>query len=70
MLVDIILRLENINEELPRLFEKLQFRVKMLAKVNATQHDHYSKYYNEETKNLVAEHFVNDIQYFGYQFED
>jgi len=41
-----------------------------LPKKNATEHEHYSTYYNEETKNMVDEMYSEDIEFFNYKFED
>jgi hypothetical protein len=35
-----------------------------------TDHLHYSNYYNEETKEVIAKAFAWDIDHFGYEFED
>ena len=36
---------------------------------NATGHKPYWKYYTDETREMVADLFQNDIRMFGYTFE-
>jgi hypothetical protein len=36
----------------------------------ATEHDHYSTYYTDELRGIIARRFARDIRRFGYKFED
>lgn len=43
-------------------------RVDVETRIHPTNHRHYSEYYTEKSKKLVAEHYSKDIQYFKYAF--
>ena len=59
----IILKYENLNEELNNFFDK---KIN-LPITNKTKHEHYLKYYNEESLNIVYNKFKKDFEKFNYK---
>lgn len=58
-------------EELRLAWGVIQYRLgikKALPRLNSTNHTHYRDYYNDETKNIIAEKYKWAIDYFGYTF--
>jgi hypothetical protein len=66
--VDFIGRHEYLQEDFNVVCDYLSFEPITLPVYNKTDHEHYSTYYNEDTKAIVAELFAKDIEYFGYKF--
>ena len=71
-LVDYVVRLENLKEDLSPIIEKHfpDFYINYNIRKNSTEHDHYSTYYNEHTKSIVADLYHYDIEKWGYKFEE
>lgn len=71
LLIDNILRFENIEEDLKLLFkdEPLWQSANInFGKINESKHDDYKKYYNEELIKLVQIIFKKDFEYFNFDY--
>lgn len=68
LLVDFVGRYETLTQDFTQICTVLKIPAQ-LPHINQTKHRDYRSYYNERTRQLVAEHFAADIALFGYQFE-
>lgn len=69
LLVDDIGRFENYAADSKRFLDKIGVPQTMPEKLNTSKHLHYSEYYSDFGKELVAEVFQDDVTNFGYEFE-
>ena len=67
VIVDYICRFESLREDFAYVCDKIGVDA-TLPQENATEHDHYSKYYNKYTKKIISRCFEKDIEKFGYRF--
>ena len=67
--MDDILRFENLNEDWARLCDKQGWDLE-LPHTNKSSGKHYTEYYDNETRDMVARRYADDIDYFGYEFGD
>jgi len=66
--VDHVLRLEHLSKDFPRLCRALNLPPAELPCRNWKLHGHYSSYYDDVTRQMVADYYAKDIGAFGYEF--
>lgn len=69
-LFDFIGRYESLQKDFDFVCDRLGFFRIRLPHYNRTRHAHYSSYYSEETRQIVGELYREDVEMFGYTFED
>jgi hypothetical protein len=79
ILVDDIYDFKNLDDSWEIICEKIGIPHEELINNKTPEHNvvcgkkqtqHYSKYYNDKTTQIVREHFAREIEYFGYKFDD
>ena len=68
---DRLIRYENLESDFSETCEDLGIEYEKLPHFNKTEgkEGHYSQYYDEETKEIVARSYADDIENFGYEYE-
>lgn len=66
--IDFVGRFENIQEDFDYICDKVGIAKMKLPHKNKTRHNHYSTYYDEESRDMIAEVFKQDIERFGFEF--
>ena len=67
--VDYIMRFENLVEDFRAVCTAIDISPATLPQYNRSSRDHYSKYYDDELRELVRNRFGAEIERFGYVFE-
>jgi Sulfotransferase family len=68
--VDYIMRFENLADDFRTVCGTLGISPGALPRYNRSSREHYSKYYDDELRDLVRARFVAEIERFGYTFEE
>lgn len=67
-LVDFVGRYEKVGRDFARVCERIGVECS-LAHENRSSHGDFRKYYTPRTRELVAEAYRKDIEFFGYEFD-
>jgi Sulfotransferase family len=66
---DSIIRFENLADDFRAVCAALGISPTTLPRYNRSKREHYSRYYDDELRELVFARFAAEIERFGYTFE-
>jgi len=69
LVTDMLLRMENLQQDFDIACDIIGIERYKVPHINKTKHMHYTKYYDDESRAIVEEHFAKDFEYLDYEFE-
>jgi len=66
--MDRILRFETLSADFKKLAIKLNIQQITLNTLRQSKHKHYTEYYDDKTREIVAKKYAQDIEYFDYKY--
>lgn len=63
------IRFENLQEDFDSFCEKIGVPKSKLPHRNKSNHEHYSSYYDKETRDIIETKYKKDLDAFNYKFE-
>ena len=70
LIIDYIGRFESLEKDYETICSYIGYRKGDLPHINKSNHRPYWLYYDDETRQIIAEIFKRDIDYFGYSFDN
>jgi hypothetical protein len=67
--IDCVIKLENINQQFHIIQNLLDCPAPFIDALNPSKHEHFSTYYTQDTRDMVAEMFKDDFETFGYSYD-
>ena len=68
IIADEIMKVESLQNDFDKVCDNINIPRTCISHVNKTAHDHYTEYYDDETREIVSEYLSKDINYFNYKF--
>lgn len=69
ILVDFVGRFENFKKDFKHVCRINNLKIKNIPFENKSEHENYTKYYDQETKDIIYKIYKNDIIFLNYEFQ-